>query len=364
MDKKIKVLVVDDSALVRQCFIDITKDVDDIEIIGTANDPFKAAELLSKGIVPDVIILDIEMPKMDGITFLKKIMSQHPIPTIICSKLAEDNPDVTLEALKAGAVEVIAKPQAGTKKFLYESNNRILNAIRGAAKFDLNKMKKIKSQLIAAPKLTADAVIKKDISTLSIGKINKKIIAIGASTGGTEAIEFLIREFPDYFPGIVIVQHMPVKFTKSFAERLDRISKLGVKEAEDGDIVKQGMAYIAPGDKHMLVYNEKGNYKINIKDGPLVRRHRPSVDVLFRSVAQCSGKEAIAVLLTGMGDDGAQGLKEIKESGGFTIAQDESTSVVFGMPKEAIKIGGATEVLPLNKITERISEYLNKNGLL
>ncbi len=357
MTEKIKLLIIDDSALVRQTIKELISDQKDIEVIGLASNPYKAADLMADGKVPDVIILDIEMPKMDGLTFLKKLMSQNPIPTIVCSKLVEKNSEIALKAIQYGAVEVLPKPEIGTKKYLYKSKNKLLNAIRAAANVNMTILSNIKKIVQVAPKLTADAVVRR-VETTDACNNNEKIIAIGASTGGTEAIEYLLKQFPVKSPGIVIVQHMPVRFTESFAKRLNKVSELLVKEAENNEPIEPGKALIAPGDRHLLVKRVKMGYVALLKNGALVRRHKPSVDVLFRTVAQNAGKSGIGILLTGMGDDGAYGLLEMKESGAYTIAQDESTSVVFGMPKKAISLGAAKKVLPLDKIVEDVLLYL------
>ncbi len=360
MNKKIKLLIIDDSALVRQTIKEILSTERDIEIIGFASDPYKAAKLMANGKVPDVIILDIEMPKMNGLTFLKKLMKQNPIPTIVCSKLVEKDSEIALKAIEYGAVEVLPKPSIGTKRYFYETKNKLINAIKAAANADMVVLKNLKKIMLVNPKLSADAVIKKNFSNLNNSK-GDWIIAIGASTGGTEAIEYLFKQFPENSPGIVVVQHMPVKFTASFAKRLDKVSKLHVKEAENGDKVEKGLALIAPGDRHLLITRKIKGYFAQLKNGPLVKRHKPSVDVLFRTVAQNACEKAAGILLTGMGDDGAYGLLEMKEKGAYTIAQDETTSVVFGMPKEAIKLGAAKKVLPLDKIVEDILNYLRLN---
>jgi two-component system chemotaxis response regulator CheB len=365
MNNKIKLLIIDDSVLVRQTIKELLQDEVNIEIIGFASNPFNAAKLMAKGVVPDVIILDIEMPKMDGLTFLKKLMAQNPIPTIICSKLVEKNPEIAIKAIQYGAVEVLSKPAIGTKKFFYESKNKLINAIIAASETNITILNNIKRLIKVEPKLTADAIVSKNnfVSSNQNNQTNETIIAIGASTGGTQAIEFLLRQFPENSPGMVIVQHMPVQFTESFAKRIDNVSKLHVKEAKDGDKIERGIVLIAPGDKHLLIKRVRNEYFVELKDGPLVRRHKPSVDVLFRTVAQNAGENAIGILLTGMGDDGAYGLLEMKENGGYTIAEDESTCVVFGMPKEAIKLGAAYKILPLDKIVEDVLKYLKKKEI-
>lgn len=347
----IKVLIVDDSAVVRQTLTSILSEFKDILVIGAANDPFVAVEMMKKE-APDVIILDIEMPKMDGLTFLHKLMLQHPMPVIICSSLAEEGSMTALKALEYGAVEIITKPKIGTKNFLQDSKIRIYDAIRSAI------LSKGKIEKKVVPRISVDEVVPK-FHKLATIETTDKVIAVGASTGGTEAIRVFLEDLPIDVPGVVIVQHMPEGFTKAFAKRLDGICKIKVKEAEDGETVLKGTAYIAPGNRHMMLKRSGAKYFLEVKDGPLVNRHKPSVDVLFRTVAQYAGKNAIAFLLTGMGDDGAKGLLEIKEAGGFTICQDEETSIVFGMPKEAIKLGAAMKVLPLQDMAKEAMKFLN-----
>ncbi|MBF0187406.1 MAG: chemotaxis response regulator protein-glutamate methylesterase [Magnetococcales bacterium] len=350
--KKTRVLIVDDSAVVRQTMSKILSSDPEIDVIGNAPDPFAAAEKI-KQLVPDVITLDVEMPRMDGLTFLKKIMTQHPIPVVMCSTLTEKGSETALKAMEYGAVEIITKPKMGTKSFLEESRINICDSVKAAA---LCNVKKINARRNARagtvkvqPKLTADAVIAKPTSRAMI-QTTEKILVVGASTGGTEALREFLEVLPPDSPGIVIVQHMPANFTRAFATRLDGLCQISVKEAENNDSVVRGRALIAPGSNHMLLKRSGARYYVEVKDGPLVSRHRPSVDVLFRSAARYAGKNAVGVIMTGMGDDGARGMKEMKESGAYNIAQDEATCVVFGMPKEAIKHGGVDLTLPLQKI--------------
>ncbi len=346
--KKIRVLIVDDSAVVRQTLAAILSTDPMIEVMDTASDPYNAARKLQSE-VPDVITLDIEMPRMDGLTFLKKIMSQHPIPVVIVSSLTTEGTLTGLKALELGAVEIITKPQLGTKTFLEESSIRLCDVIKAAAKANLRKKKAVWPEIVVQPKLSADAVLSRQLHHSMI-KTTEMVVAVGASTGGTEAISAFLQSLPSDSHGIVIVQHMPELFTKSFAKRLDDLCKITVKEAENGDSVLQGRALIAPGNKHMLLKRSGARYYVEVKDGPLVNRHRPSVDVLFRSTAQYAGANAIGIIMTGMGDDGARGLLEMKEAGSLTIAQDERSCVVFGMPKEAIKLDAVDKILPLDKI--------------
>ncbi len=346
--KRIKVLIVDDSAVVRQTMTEILSSDPGIEVMGAARDPFVAAEYLQKA-VPDVITLDVEMPRMDGITFLRKLMGQHPIPVVICSSLTQAGAQTTLQALEYGAVEIIEKPQMGAKRFLEESKIRICDAVRAAAQVRLQP----KRFRTVEEKLTADVIMAKP-KTRSMAETTEKVILVGASTGGTEALKIFLETLPPDAPGIVVVQHMPEKFTSAFAKRIDSLCRVEVKEAESGDGVFTGRALIAPGNRHTLLKRSGARYYVEVKEGPLVARHRPSVDVLFRSGARYAGANAIGVIMTGMGDDGARGLLEMKEAGAATIAQDEASCVVFGMPKEAIKRGAVDKVLPLRAIAGEV----------
>jgi two-component system chemotaxis response regulator CheB len=350
MNKKVRVLVVDDSAVVRQAFKEILSSDPQIEVMATASDPFIAAARIREEI-PDVITLDVEMPRMDGITFLQKIMSQHPIPVIMCSSLTEQGSETALKALEYGAVDIIQKPRLGIKQFLEESKVLLCDAVRAAAMAKLRPIRPGTKKI--EPKLTADAVIAKPANRAMI-QTTEKVVAVGASTGGTEALRIFLEAMPLDAPGIVIVQHMPEHFTRSFAARLDSLCRISVKEAENNDTVVCGRALIAPGNRHTLLKRSGARYYVEIKDGPLVSRHRPSVDVLFRSAARYAGQNAVGVIMTGMGDDGAKGLQEMKEAGATTIAQDEKSCVVFGMPKEAIRLGCVDKVLPLEKIATTV----------
>ncbi len=356
MNEKIKVLIVDDSAVVRQTLSSILTEDSLIEVIGVAADPYFAANKIAHE-VPDVITLDIEMPRMDGLTFLRKIMTQHPIPVVIISSLTETGTETGIKALEYGAVEIITKPKLSTKEFIEESKTRIIDAIKAAASAKLKRKKNIirpKTPIVVKPKLSADAVISKGNLNKSMLKTTEKVVVIGASTGGTEALRVFLESLPADSPGVVIVQHMPEQFTRSFANRLNDLCKVSVKEASNNDTVIRGRALIAPGNHHLVLKRSGARYFVEINDGPLVNRHRPSVDVLFRSTAKYAGKNAIGVIMTGMGDDGARGLLELKEAGAHTIAQDEKTCIVFGMPKEAIKIDAAIEVMSLDKIANRV----------
>ncbi len=344
---KIRVLIVDDSAVVRQTLTDVLSSDPEIEVMGTAGDPFVAAERISDE-VPDVITLDIEMPRMDGLTFLRKIMTQHPIPVVICSSLAEEGAQSALKALEYGAVEIIAKPQIGSKHFLEDSRVLLCQAVKSAAGARLQRH----SQHVVEPKLTADSILAR--SSGAMIETTERVVAIGASTGGTEALKVLLEALPADCAGMVIVQHMPELFTRAFAQRLDNLCQISVKEAEPNDTVLRGRALIAPGNHHLLLKRSGARYFVDVKDGPLVSRHRPSVDVLFRSAARYAGQNAVGVIMTGMGDDGANGMLEMKQAGAVTIAQDEDSCVVFGMPHEAIKRNAVDRVLPLPMIAGAI----------
>ena len=350
---KVKVMVVDDSALVRQTLCDILNSDPEIEVVATAADPFLAAERL-RTIVPDVITLDVEMPRMDGLTFLQKIMSQHPIPVVMCSSLAQEGSETALRAMEYGAVDIITKPKMGTKQFIEESRVMICEAVKGAALARLGKMRPERSSMKeVSPKYTADVIMDKPNSKAMI-QTTEKVVVVGASTGGTEALKVFLEMLPEDTPGIVIVQHMPEHFTAAFAKRLDSICRVTVKEAQDNDTVVRGRALIAPGNHHTLLKRSGARYYVEIKDGPLVSRHRPSVDVLFRSAARYAGKNAVGVIMTGMGDDGARGMKEMFDAGAITIAQDEATCVVYGMPHEAVKHGGVHKVMALQHIASEV----------
>jgi two-component system chemotaxis response regulator CheB len=355
--KKIRVLVVDDSAIVRTALVEIFNSDPDIEVMGTASDPYIAAKKIQQE-VPDVISLDIEMPRMDGLTFLKKLMAQHPIPVVVISSLTERGTQTAIKALEFGAVEIMMKPQLHSRQSIEESKIKLCDIIKAAA---LSKIKRrtLLKPMTVEPKLSADAVIPK-IKTHILPKTSDIIIAVGASTGGTEALRIFLEDMPVDAPGIVIVQHMPEHFTRSFADRLNDLCSIAVKEAEDGDAVLQGRALVAPGNKHTLLRRSGTKYYVEVKDGPLVNRHRPSVDVLFRSTALYAGRNSIGVIMTGMGDDGAKGLLEMKEAGAKTIAQDEKSCIVFGMPKEAIKLGAQDDILPLEKIANHVLMLKNK----
>jgi two-component system, chemotaxis family, protein-glutamate methylesterase/glutaminase len=353
---KIKVLIVDDSAAVRQALTAILERDPEISVIGVASDPYVAARRIVEN-VPDVITLDVEMPRMDGITFLRKLMTQNPIPVVMCSSLVESGTQTLQQALEAGAVDVMLKPSIGVVEHLSDMQIQICDMVKAAAKAQLGN-KRVRRTYISEhhepeKKLTADAMLPPPAGH-SMAKTTETVVCIGASTGGTESLREVLEALPASAPGIVIVQHMPEKFTTSFAQRLNSLCAMEVKEAEDGDAVLRGRVLIAPGNYHMLLERSGARYYVKVKEGPLVSRHRPSVDVLFRSAASSAGMNAVGVIMTGMGDDGARGLAEMKLAGARTIAQDEATSIVFGMPKEAIAHGGVDRIVALQCIANEI----------
>ncbi len=361
--RKIRVLIVDDSASVRQMMARILASDPRIEVVGVASDPFAAVQRI-KETAPDVLTLDIEMPRMDGLTFLERLMSQHPIPTVICSTLAESGSESALLALERGAVDIIAKPKLGTQEFFEESRERICETVKGAASARVRRRRGVATASAAAahaaehqhaaPKLTADAVLESRPANSAMVRTTEKVVVVGASTGGTEALREFLESMPPDCPGIVIVQHMPEKFTARFAERLNQLCQVTVKEAAHNDTVIRGQALIAPGNRHVLLQRSGARYFVALNDGPLVCRHRPSVDVLFRSAARSGGRNVIGVIMTGMGDDGARGMLEMKDAGAMNLAQDEESCVVFGMPGEAIKLGGVQGVHPLSRLAGEV----------
>jgi two-component system chemotaxis response regulator CheB len=337
--KNIRVLVVDDSAIVRKVFSEELSKERDIEVVGTAPDPYVARDKIVR-LKPDVVTLDIEMPRMDGITFLKKLMRYYPLPVIIVSSLTPKGSQLALEALSIGALEVISKPSVSYS--VGEMSVQLADKIRAVAYVNMDARK---TAAAAEPK-------KARLSSKALAQTTNQIIAIGASTGGTEALRVVLTSMPLNAPGILVVQHMPAQFTTSFANRLNSLCEMTVREAQDGDSVTNGTVLIAPGNYHMLLRRSGARYYVNVKQGPLVHHQRPSADVLFDSVADYAGANAVGVILTGMGSDGAQGLLKMKTAGAETIAQDEKSCVVFGMPKEAIKAGAADDVVPLPDIAE------------
>ena len=352
---RIKVMIVDDSATVRQVLSAVLSADPGIEVVGAAIDPIFAMEHMSRN-WPDVIVLDVEMPRMDGISFLKKLMRERPTPVVICSTLTEKGAGTTMQALAAGAISVVAKPKLGLKQFLVDSSEDLSSVVKAAARANMASVsRRIPAPRPApqpAPKLSADVILA--AGSHALVQTTETVVAIGTSTGGTQALEFVLAALPRVCPGIVIVQHMPEHFTAAFAKRLDGLCQIEVREARSGDRVMPGRALIAPGGHHMLLKRSGAQYQVEIVDGPLVSRHRPSVDVLFRSAAKHAGANAMGIIMTGMGDDGARGLKEMHDAGARTLAQDEASCVVYGMPKEAVKLGVVDRVLSLDDIPAEI----------
>ena len=344
---KIKVLIVDDSAVVRQTLAEILGSDPDIEIMATASDPFVAAQRLKEG-VPDVITLDVEMPRMDGLDFLERLMRLRPMPVLMVSSLTQSGSEITLRALELGALDFVAKPSLGIRNGMMEYADEIAEKLRAAAR---SRPRQARHKNTPPPVALKAPLVS-----------SEKLIIIGASTGGTEAIRSVLEPLPANAPAILITQHMPGGFTRSFAERLDRLCRITVKEATDGERILPGHAYIAPGDQHLKLARSGANYVARLDSGPPVNRHRPSVDVLFHSAAQHAGKNSIGVILTGMGKDGAAGLLEMRQAGAPTIAQNEQTCVVFGMPREAIAVGGAVEVVALDDIPTRMMALIAASG--
>ncbi len=350
-NRKIRVLVIDDSALIRSVMKEIIDKEKDMECVGAAPDPIAARELI-KSLNPDVLTLDVEMPKMDGLDFLERLMRLRPMPVVMVSTLTERGSDITFRALALGAVDFVSKPKMDIARGMSEYAIEITEKIRAAAQARVHKTA---SAAVIQEKLSADAILPSIAGRFAS---TEKLIIIGASTGGTEAIKEVLTRLPADVPGILVTQHMPENFTKSFADRLNSLCKISVKEAEHNERILPGHAYIAPGHSHLLLKRSGANYMTELSQGPPVNRHRPSVDVLFRSAANVAGANALGIILTGMGKDGAQGMVEMKQAGSHTIAQDEASCVVFGMPREAIALGGACEVLPLQNIARRTLEYL------
>ena len=353
VNNPVKVLIVDDSAVVRQALVSILGHDRSIKVIGHAMDPIFAMEKMAKE-WPDVILLDVEMPRMDGLTFLRKIMAERPTPVIICSSLTAKGAETTMQALAAGAFAIFTKPTIGVKNYLEDASMDLVSAVRAAAGARMSRLP-VPQRTVqhTPPKLSADAVLAPGSEAMSV--TTDIFTAIGTSTGGTQALEYVLAALPRTCPGIVVVQHMPEQFTAAFAERLNHICQVEVREARTGDRVIPGRALIAPGGKHLVVKRSGAQYLAEVISAPPVNRHCPSVDVLFRSVAKYAGKNATGVIMTGMGDDGARGLLEMKQAGARTLAQDEASCVVFGMPKEAIRLGAADRVVPLHQIPELIS---------
>ena len=348
----IKVLVVDDSALIRALLKEIIQADPELELVGQAPDAYVARDLI-KQLNPDVLTLDVEMPRMDGLTFLEKLMHGRPMPVVMISSLTEQGSEATFRAMELGAVDFVAKPKLGIREGMQAYAEEICYKIKAASLARLIPRS-------AKPVMPVDDAPRSGVPRPIIG--TEKLIAIGASTGGTEAIKDVLLGLPADSPGIVITQHMPPGFTRSFAERLNRMTRLNVVEAKGGERILPGHAFLAPGDKHLLVERSGANYVTRLSDAEPVRRHKPAVDPMFRSVAQCAGRNVIACLLTGMGKDGAQGMLEIRQAGGYTVAQNEATCVVYGMPREAVAIGGAEDILPLGEIAEALLQQARKRG--
>ncbi len=358
---KIKVLVIDDSALVRNMLTEILNSDSNIDVVGTASDPVVARNKI-KLLNPDVLTLDVEMPEMDGITFLRNLMRLRPMPVVMVSTLTEQGADVTLDAMELGAVDFITKPKTDFTNTIKSYSEELIQKVKMASKAKVQPLSNLKKRKVTlddlpdvGPARTADAIISKQARTRPF-KTTDKIIAIGSSTGGTEALKEVLAEFPADAPATVISQHIPGAFSGPFAARVNQLTAVNVKEAEDGEQILRGHVYIAPGGKHLLVERSGARFICRLNDGPAVNRHKPSVDVMFRAIAQNVGANAVGVILTGMGNDGAQGLKEMQEIGSPTIVQDEKTSVVWGMPGEAVKLGAADEIQPLGKVAGRIIE--------
>ncbi len=344
-------MIVDDSALMRQMLSAVLAADPGIEVCGTAADPVFARGKLD-ALRPDVMVLDVEMPRMDGITFLRQLMAERPMPVVICSTLTGAGTETSMQALAAGAVSIVTKPRLGLREFLRDASEDLIQTVKAAASANVHRLLASVAPAPVAPKLSADAVLPSTSGAMV--HTTDRIVAIGTSTGGTLALEAVLKALPANCPGIVIVQHMPEKFTGAFAHRLDGLCRISVREASNGERVLPGQALIAPGGRHMLLKRSGAQYHVEVIDGPLVNRHRPSVDVLFRSVAGCAGRNALGIIMTGMGDDGARGLKEMRTAGACTIAQDEATCVVYGMPKEAVKLGAVERSLSLGELPAAI----------
>jgi two-component system chemotaxis response regulator CheB len=344
MKRNIRVLVVDDSAIVRKIFTEELSHERGMEVVGTAPDPYVARDKIVR-LKPDVVTLDLEMPRMDGLAFLKRLMKHYPLPVIIVSSLTKKSGRLALEAMESGAVDVLSKP--GSAYSVGEMKQQLADKIRAAARARVVR---------SVDELNGDKPV--NIADCLLSETTDRVIAIGASTGGTEALKKVLTQLPPTIPGIVVVQHMPPKFTTAFSERLNKMSKIEVKEAEDGDSVNPGRALIAPGNYHMLLRRSGAKYYVSVKNGPLVNRQRPSVDVLFQSISKYAGANAVGVIMTGMGSDGAKGLLEVRKAGARTIGQDEASCVVFGMPKEAAKINAVEKLVPLNRIPHEIIKAL------
>lgn len=347
----VKVFVVDDSAVVRQALAHMLAGNAEVELVGSAPNPLLAMDAIRKS-APDVLLLDIEMPGMDGLTFLRQIMAATPIPTVICSTLSTEGSKVALEALSAGAIAVMAKPKLGLKQFLDDSRRELVQTLKMAAR----AKPRVRTSLPDATAARALAGRAPVLASVHAFAMNKPVV-MGSSTGGTQALELVLTSLPADAPGIAITQHMPEKFTAMYAQRLNGICAINVREAKDGDRLERGLALIAPGGLHMQLRKSAGQYYVHVVDGPPVNRHKPSVDVLFKSAAECGGRDVLGIIMTGMGDDGARGMKVLHDGGARTIAQNEETCVVFGMPKEAIKLQAVDDILPLEQIARAILQF-------
>lgn len=355
MANPIRVLIVDDSAVVRQVVTQLLSADKSLSVMGAVPDPVFAIERMNKE-WPDVIVLDVEMPRMDGVTFLRKIMSERPTPVVICSTLTTQGAETTMQAMAAGAVSIVAKPKAALKQTLLDGADDLVSVVKAAARARVRRISDAsKAPVKVAAKLSADAVLPGvNANARAMVETTDRIVALGSSTGGTQALESVLSALPSDSPGIVIVQHMPEAFTAAFAQRLNKVCDIEVREAAAGDRVHSGRALIAPGGRHLVLERSGAQYRVNVIDGPPVSRHRPSVDVLFRSVARAAGRNALGIIMTGMGDDGARGLKEMREAGARTIGQDEDSCVVYGMPKEALKLGAVEREISLDDIPAAI----------
>lgn len=353
--KRTAVFIVDDSAVVRQVLTGILSADPGIEVMGAASDPLFAMQRMQSR-WPDVIVLDVEMPRMDGITFLQRIMRERPTPVVICSTLTEKGAETTMQALAAGAVHVVTKPKIGLREFLLDSSNDLVAAVKSAAQAKLGNLARKAEPACAAPVRAEPSSSARVAKSGALTKTTERIVVIGTSTGGTQALETVLTALPRVCAPIAIVQHMPEKFTAAFAQRLNGLCAIEVREARNGDRLLPGLALIAPGGRHLRVVRQGAQYHAEVIDGPLVNRHRPSVDVLFRSVAETAGRNALGIIMTGMGGDGAHGLKRMREAGAHTMAQDEESSVVFGMPKEAIKLGAVVDIGGFAQIIAAVTE--------
>lgn len=362
--RKVRVLIVDDSALVRRILTEIFSVTRDIEVVGTAGDPYAARERI-KQLNPDVLTLDVEMPRMDGLTFLSNLMHLRPMPVVMVSSLTEQGAETTLRALELGAFDFVAKPKVDVAGTLQSFGEEIAAKVRAAAGARVVPSTAPRAVATGAnappPKLSADAVLPQSGASKKMLRTTDRLVALGASTGGTEAIREVLAALPADAPAVVISQHIPAAFSGPFARRIDGLCRMSVCEAEDGQLILPGHAYIAPGDRHLLIERDGARWRCRLNDGPPVNRHRPSVDVMFRAVAQGVGHNALGVLLTGMGDDGARGMLEMRDAGAPTIAQDEATSIVWGMPGAAVKLGAAAQVAPLGRIAPLIMDWANSN---